>query len=339
MRILIIGGTVFVGRHIAEAAIAAGHDVTLFHRGRTGADLFPSATHLTGDRDADLTALSTGRWDATIDVCAYFPRQVRALADALGGRGGQYLFISSTSAYRSSVPPGFTEDAPLAELEDPASEEFTDQTYGGLKVACERAAIEMFGDADGATVVRPTYVIGPHDTSYRFTWWVERIARGGTVLAPGGAADPIQVIDARDLGSWIVSLAERSVTGVFHAVSPPPPFGFGDLLEAIAAEVAPWGTRLTWIDPDFLVEFGETTETIPLWPGGDSERDINRADPARAYAAGLAPRPISQSIAEIHAAELATPTKPPAGVGLTAEREVKLLAAWHAIQAAGPNQT
>jgi nucleoside-diphosphate-sugar epimerase len=342
MRILIMGGTVFVGRHIAEAAIAAGHDVTLFHRGRTGADLFPSATHLTGDRNEDLSAISgnsAGQWDATIDVSAYFPRQVRSLANALGGRGGQYVFISSTSAYRIPVSPGFTEDAPLAELDDPASEEFTDETYGGLKVACERAAIELFGSTAGATVVRPTYVIGPHDETYRFTWWVERIARGGTVLAPGGAADPIQVIDARDLGSWVVYLVERSVTGIFHAVSPPPPYGFGDLLEAIAAEVAPWGTRLTWVDADFLVEFGESTETIPLWPGGDSEREINTADPARACAAGLAPRPIRQSIAEIHAAELATPGQPPAGVGLTAEREAELLAAWHAIQAAGPNQT
>jgi nucleoside-diphosphate-sugar epimerase len=335
MRILIIGGTVFVGRHIAEAALAAGHDVTVFHRGRTGADLFPSATRLTGDRNEDLSALSTGRWDATIDVCAYFPRQVRQLAEALGGRGGQYVFISSTSAYRSPVSPGFSEDAPLAELDDPTSEEFTDEKYGGLKVACERTAIELFG-ADGVTVVRPTYVIGPYDATYRFTWWVERIARGGTVLAPGGAADPIQVIDARDLGSWVVSLVERWVTGIFHAVSPPPPFGFGDLLEAIATEVAPWGTRLTWVDADFLVEFGESLETIPLWPGGDSESEISTADPARAYAAGLAPRPIRQSIAEIHAAELATPHKPPAGVGLTAEREGELLAAWHAIQAAGP---
>jgi 2'-hydroxyisoflavone reductase len=335
MRILIIGGTVFVGRHIAEAALAAGHDVTVFHRGRTGADLFPSATHLTGDRNEDLSALSTGQWDATIDVCAYFPSQVRQLGEALGGRGGQYVFISSTSAYRSPVSPGFSEDAPLAELDDPTSEEFADETYGGLKVACERTASELFG-ADGVTVVRPTYVIGPYDATYRFTWWVERMARGGTVLAPGGAADPIQVIDARDLGRWVVRTVERSVTGIFHAVSPPPPFGFGELLEAIAAEVAPWGTRLTWVDADFLVEFGESTETIPLWPGGDSEREINTADPARAYAAGLAPRPIRQSIAEIHAAELATAAKPPARVGLTAERESELLAAWHAIQAAGP---
>ncbi len=216
-------------------------------------------------------------------------------------------------------------------------EEITDETYGGLKVAGERAAVELFG-ASQTTVVRPTYVVGPHDYSYRFTWWVERIARGGTVLAPGGEDDPIQVIDARDMGSWIVSLAERSVAGIFHAVSPPPPFGFGDLLEAIAAEVAPEGTRLTWVDPDFLVEFGETAETIPLWPGGDSERDINTADPSRAYAAGLSPRPIRQTIADVHAAELAAGGSLREGVGLTPEREAELLAAWHAIQAAGPDR-
>src|SRR5258705_11931920 len=137
----LLGRIVVGGRHIAEAAIAAGHDVPLFHRGRNGADLFPSATHLTGDRNEDLSAFSSnsaGQWDATIDVCAYFPRQVRSLADALGGRGGHYLFISSTSAYRIPVSPGFTEDAPLAELDNPASEEFTDKTYGGLKGACGR---------------------------------------------------------------------------------------------------------------------------------------------------------------------------------------------------------
>jgi 2'-hydroxyisoflavone reductase len=335
MRILIIGGTAFVGRYITEAAIAAGHEVTVFHRGRTGADLFERATHLTGDRNEDLSALSAGRWDATIDVCAYVPRQVRMLADALGGRGGQYVFISSASAYRTPVTPGFTEDAPLAELDDPATEEVTDETYGGLKVACERVASELFGAAL-VTVVRPTYVIGPRDPSYRFTWWVERIARGGTVLAPGGAAEPIQFIDARDLGSFTVALVERSVTGIFHAVSPRPPFGFGELLEAIAAEVAPPATRLTWVEADFLIEFGESAETIPLWPGGDSERDINTADPSRAYAAGLAPRPIRQTVAEIHAAELASASPRPAGVGLTPEREAELLTAWRAIQAAGP---
>jgi 2'-hydroxyisoflavone reductase len=327
MRILIIGGTVFVGRYITEAALAGGHDVTVFHRGRSGADLFASATHLLGDRNEDLSALSAGSWDATIDVCAYFPRQVRSLAGALDGRGGHYVFISSTSAYKTPVAPGFNEDAPLAGLDDPATEEITDETYGGLKVAGERLAAELFGRT---TVVRPTYVIGPHDNSGRFTWWVERIARGGEVLAPGGAADPIQVIDARDLGSWVVSLVAGSVDGVFHAVSPAPPFGFGDLLEAMAAEVAPPGTSLTWVDADFLLDAGETAETIPLWPGGDSERDINTADPARAFAAGLRPRPVRQSIADVHAAELAAPRPPRPGVGLSADREAELLAAWHA---------
>lgn len=196
MRILIIGGTAFVGRHIAQAGIATGHDVTLFHRGKTGAELFPQATHLTGDRNSDLSALGAGQWDATIDVCAYFPRQVCSLSAALGERGGHHIFISSASAYRTPVAPGFSEDAPLAELDDPATEEFTDQTYGGLKVACERLVTEIYGPAGlaaGATIVRPTYVIGPCDLSYRFTWWVERIARGGVVLAPGDYGDPIQV--------------------------------------------------------------------------------------------------------------------------------------------------
>jgi 2'-hydroxyisoflavone reductase len=328
MRILLIGGTAFAGRHITLAALAAGHDVTLFHRGKTGADLFPQATHLLGDRNQDLSALGSGQWDATIDLCAFFPRQVRSLAGALGGRGGRYTFISSTSAYRTPVAAGFTEDAPLAEIDDPDAETtITEQNYGGLKVACERAAAHLHADA-GVTIVRPTYIVGPYDYSYRLTWWVERIARGGEVLAPGPQQDPIQVIDARDMGAWIVSMAERSVTGAFHAVSPPPPFGFGDLLEAIAAEVAPPGTTLTWLDSEFLIGQGEG-EDLPLWPGADSERDINAADPSAALAAGLAPRPLRQSIAEIHADQLAAPT-PSDGIGITPEREAELLALWHA---------
>ena len=139
MRILITGGTAVVGRHIAQAALDAGHRLTLFNRGRSGPGLFPQAERLTGDRDLDLQALRTGHWDATVDVCGYLPRQVRSLAKALDGRGGHQLFISSTSVYRTPVAPGFGEDAPLAELADPAVEEITAETYGGLKVSCERA--------------------------------------------------------------------------------------------------------------------------------------------------------------------------------------------------------
>jgi 2'-hydroxyisoflavone reductase len=329
MRILIIGGTAFVGRHIAAAALEAGHEVTLYNRGRTGADLFPEATHLTGDRDGSLSALSGREWDATVDVCAYVPRQVQSLAATLNGRGGRHLIISSTSVYRTPAVPGFAEDAPLAELADPETEDVTDETYGGLKVLCERAAAQLHGEAR-TTVVRPTYVIGPHDRSYRVPWWVERIGRGGNVLAPGDPADPVQVIDARDMADWVVALLENSVSGVFHAVSPPPPFGFGDLLEAIAAEVAPPGTTLTWVDSEFLLAAGLDGEILPMWPGGDPESSINAADPAAALAAGLAPRPLRESVADIRAHRVADPAPPSAGIRLDPGREADLLARWAA---------
>ena len=336
MRILIMGGTAFVGRHIAQAALDAGHDVTLFHRGQTGRGLFPAASEILGDRNdeaalAHLSGSVNGNgagWDATVDVSAYLPRQVRALAGALGGRGGQQLFISTASVYKTPVAPGFTEDAPLNELEDPDSAEFSLENYGALKVACERLAADLHGP--GTAVIRPTYVIGPYDRSYRFTWWVTRLARGGRVLAPGDPADPIQVIDARDQATFAVSLLERKQAGTYHTVSPTPPFGFGDLLEAIAARVAPPGTELVWVGKDWLLGQGLNDSALPLWPGGDPESDINAADPAAANAAGLAPRPLSQTIDELQAAEAAAPTPVPDGTGLTAEREAELLAAWAA---------
>jgi 2'-hydroxyisoflavone reductase len=329
MRILVMGGTAFVGRHIVAAALDGGHEVTLLHRGQTGAGLFPQATHLTGDRNESLSALAEGSWDATVDVSAYLPRQVAALAGVLAGRGGHQLLISSASVYRTPVARGFDESAPLAELDDPATEEITAQTYGGLKVACERTALELYGAA-ATTIVRPTYVVGPYDRSYRFTWWVERLARGGTVLAPGDPADPIQVIDARDMATWIVALLEERHSGIFHAASPPPPFGFGEMLAAIAAEVAPADTRLTWVDTDFLLAAGQDDESLPLWPAADTEYDINAADPAAALAAGLAPRPLRDTVADVHAHETRSPTARPDRLGLTAEREAELLDRWAA---------
>jgi 2'-hydroxyisoflavone reductase len=326
MRILIVGGTAFVGRHIAQAALDASHDVTLFHRGTTGADLFPAATHLFGDRNDDLSALAGHSWDATIDTCGFFPRQVRSLATALDGRTSRYVFISSVSAYSTTVPWNYTESAPLAAVSDENATEITNENYGGLKVACEKAATQLFGP--GTTIIRPTYVIGPYDRSYRFTWWVDRLARGGRVLAPGQPEDVIQLIDARDQASWIVSLLERSITGTFHTVNPAPPFGFGQMLAEIAAEVAPAGTELVWVDSVFLVSQGVDGSTLPLWAEGDTEgANLNAASPAAAFAAGLRPRPLKQTVAEIRAAE---PVPPRPGVGLAPERETELLAMWDA---------
>jgi 2'-hydroxyisoflavone reductase len=328
MRILIIGGTAFVGRHIAQAATDAGHELTLFHRGKTGSELFPGASHLTGDRDEDLSALAGGSWDATLDMCAYFPRQVRSLAAALGGRGGRYVFISSVSAYSPSVPRNYDESAPLADVEDLEATEVTNENYGGLKVACEQVAAESFGP--DTTIIRPTYVIGQFDRSHRFTWWVDRLARGGAVLAPGSPDDPIQVIDAADLGTWTISMLENSVTGTFHAVSPEPPFGFGQMLGEIAAEVAPPGTELTWVPSEFLLAAGLDGAALPLWAEGESDgANMSTASPAAAFAAGLAPRPLRQTVADIQA-EDRDPSASPPGIGISPEREAEVLSQWAA---------
>jgi len=326
MRILVIGGTAFVGRHIVQAALDAGHDVTLFHRGLTGAGLFPQATHLTGDRDVELSALAGRSFDATIDVCGYFPRQVHSLAAALGGRGGRYVFVSSVSAYSATVPWNYSESAPLAKITDEDATTITNENYGGLKVACERAASQLFGP--DVTIIRPTYVIGPYDRGYRFPWWVSRLARGGRVLAPGHPDDPIQLIDARDQASWIVSMLERAVSGTYHAVNPAPPFGFGQMLAEIAAEVAPARTELVWVDSEFLVSQGVDGAAMPLWAEGDSDGvNLSAASPAAAFGAGLAPRPLRETVADIRAAE-PIPARP--SVGMSADREAELLARWTA---------
>jgi 2'-hydroxyisoflavone reductase len=328
VHILIVGGTRFIGRHLTATALARGHEVTVFHRGKTGADLFPQATHLLGDRDSDLSALASGRWDATIDTCAYVPRQVHRLADVLADRGGRYVYISSLSVYATPQPPRFTEDAPLIELPDPTVEEVTDATYGGLKVLCERAAAERFGP--GVAVIRPTYVVGPYDYSGRFSWWLHRIARGGEILAPEPGDAAFQVIDVRDMATWIVGLIEQETGGIFHAVSPPPPFSFADLLDQIVAVAGPPGTRLTWVGRSFLLDAGENDVTLPMWPGGDPAGMFEGADPSRAEATGLAPRPLVQTIRETLDHELAHPTPARPDVGLPAEREADLLARWRA---------
>lgn len=320
-----IGGTRFIGRHVVEAALTAGHDVTIFHRGRTGRDLFPEVEHRLGDRDADLSVLADGEWDATVDTSAYVPRQVHELADVLGHRGGHHLFVSSVSAYASPTDPGLTEDGPLAELDDPTIEEVTDETYGGLKVLCERAAVERHGPR--TLLVRPTYVVGPDDYSWRFPFWVARMARGGEVLAPGPGDAPAQVIDVRDMATWMVRLLEQGVGGAFHAASPAPVFTWQQQLTAIAEAVAPPGTSLTWVDSDFVSAAGLPEGSFPLWSGDDPDVWVMAANPAKAYGTGLSPRPL-QDTARDTLAWIRT-VEQPSGIGLDPDREKGLLATWH----------
>lgn len=319
MRILVIGGTRFVGRHVVAAATAAGHDVTLLHRGLHGADLFGDSAHRLADRndaDALAAALAEGEWDATIDVCGYRPSQVSLLADALAGRGGRYVFVSSASVYKPTGP-GFTETGRVFKELQPEPTTVTAETYGPLKVACERVARERFGPV---LVVRPTYVIGPWDHNAGFDYWVHRIARGGEILAPGAPTDPMQVIDARDLAEFVLTSVDNRRDGTFHVVGASAAYTFGELLRDIATGVGAASPVVTWVNNDFLQSAGVTPQALPLWSGGDPVEDLaSTADPAASLAAGLTVRPVGDSARDV----LADGTAPTDF--LTAERETELL--------------
>src|SRR4051794_24142707 len=327
MRILLIGGTRFVGHAMAEAALAGGHDVTLLHR--TATSELPDATHLLADRDGDLSALADGRWDATIDVCAYVPAQVRRLSEALGDRGGHHVFVSTVSVYREPAAAGATEDAPLLDEVADDVEEVTNETYGPLKVACERVAHERYGDA-GLTVVRPTYVVGPRDMTARYPWWPLRAARGGPMIAPGPAEAPMQCIDARDMGAWTIRLAEGRVAGPFPAARPYTTFGA--LLDETVAAVDS-DARLVQVDGDWLVEQGVDGLQLPLWTEGAAEWSLAMAT-ARAEAAGLTHRPFADVVRDTLAWASAHPDQATNDTwGMKPEREQELLAAWQSTQA------
>ncbi len=327
MRILIIGGTHFVGHGMAQAALDAGHDVTLLHRNAT--DELPEATHLLADRNGDLSLLADLTWDATIDVCAYLPGQVRHLHEALGDRGGHHVFISTVSVYQEPATAGADEDSPLFEAAADDVTEVTNQTYGPLKVSCELAAHQAYGDA-GLAIVRPTYVVGPRDATARYPYWVLRAARGGSILVPGPAEAPMQCIDARDMGAWTVRLAEGRITGAYTAARPST--SFAELVEQTVAALD-GDAGLVHVDGDWLVEQGVDGAQLPLWSEGSPELALAMGT-SRAEATGLTHRPFADVVrdtlawANDHPDQATNPA-----LGLTPEREQELLAAWSATQA------
>lgn len=334
MRLLILGGTVFLGRHVAEAALERGHRVTLFHRGRSNPGAVPAAEHLIGDRDGGLDVLAGRSWDAVVDTSGYVPRVVRAAARRLAPAAGHYLFVSSVSAYADIMRPSADESHPLAVLEDPATETITGATYGGLKAACEHAAEEEMPGR--VTHVRAGLLVGPHDTSDRFPYWPRRIARGGEVLAPAPPEHPVQFVDARDLATWMVEVAVRGVTGAFNATGPSRPLTLGDLLtrarDALGAEA-----RFTWVDERFLLDRGVRPWTeLPLWVPM-AEAEFERLDVRHAVEAGLRFRPLEDTVRDTLAWDRATPRETrPARMGLAlsppldSTRETALLTEWHA---------
>jgi 2'-hydroxyisoflavone reductase len=324
MRILFIGGTSFVGRGMAEAALAAGHEITLFHRGKTGADLFPEAEHVLGDRNSDLDRLADRTWDAAIDVCAYVPRQVREVSGTLGDAVDRYCYISSVSAFRPTGAAVVREDSPLwgeDDLEDPATETIDEQTYGPLEVLCEREAEAGFSGR--ALIVRPTYVVGPHDPTDRFTYWVRRAAEGDEILVPGPPEAPAQLIDARDLGSFTIGLLEGGESGPFIGAGPAQPITFAEMvaacMEAVVSEA-----MLIWVDPARLRSLGVEIETqLPIWTD-PAEAELARCDPSKSIAAGLRYRPLADTIRDTLEWDRERGT-PPLRDAITRERERELL--------------
>jgi len=332
MRLLVLGGTKFLGRGIVDAALERGHSVTLFNRGQTNPGLYAEVESLRGDRDGDLSALAGREWDAVIDPSGYIPRIVRASAELLRGAVEHYVFVSSISVYDFPLPGGYDESAPLTPVVEDA-DEVTGEVYGGLKVGCENVVRDVFPGAH--TNVRSGLIVGPHDPTGRFTYWPVRIARGGDVLAPGDPRRPVQVIDYRDLGAWLVHAAEQRVVGDFN-VTGEPTLTMGALLET-CRDVSGSGAELVWMSDEFLLGEGVGPwMELPLWlePG---EEAFLQADVSKAVGTGLHTRPLAETIAATleWAAGGAEPGALASGMqigeaGMRPEREAELLALWRA---------
>jgi nucleoside-diphosphate-sugar epimerase len=320
VRILVIGGTQFVGRGIVEEAVRRGHEVTVFHRGATEPDDLPEVEHVHGDRRTDLASLGRGSWDAAVDTHAYVPGDVRTAADALSGAVSRYVLVSTIAVHRGDVPVPANEESPRHPprfSDDPA---FTAETYGPLKVACEQEAASLF--AGRCLTIRPGYLIGPHDPTDRFTAYVRRATAGGEMVAPPPPDAPFRVLDARDLGVFVVDRLEAGDVDVYGVV------GEQRTMRAAletARDVAAAGTTLTWVSERALAPFEDDVgRWLPLWH--PDEPLAHTVDDSKAVAAGLRRRPLSETVADILAWDAARGT-PPLRCGLPPDREREILEA------------
>lgn len=332
MKLLILGGTIFVGRYLVDAALAHGHEVTLFNRGRTNPDLFPNVEKLYGDRDGNLTALQNRRWDAVIDISGFLPRVVRASAELLAKAVDHYTFISSVMAYRDLSVSNIDESAPVGTLPDETTEEITDKTYGPLKALCERVIEQIFPGR--SLCIRPVVVVGPHDPFDRFIYWVHRVAQGGDVLAPGNPDRCVQILDVRDLAEWLVRLVEADQTGTYNATGPDYPLTMEQMLHECQA-ISGSDARFVWVSEQFLLEAGiqpgvHPRSEMPLWTTETSDiAHIFSVNCDKAVAAGLAFRPLGETIRDTLHWITTLPPDREWHAGMKRDRELKLLQTWH----------
>ncbi|MCK4872521.1 MAG: NAD-dependent epimerase/dehydratase family protein [Phycisphaerales bacterium] len=336
LKLLILGGTGFLGPHTVNRAIARGHEMTLFNRGKSNTHLFPDLEKLRGDRHDDLKALEGRSWDAVIDTSGYVPRHVEATASLLADSVKQYVFISSCSVYADTSKIGMDETAPVIELDEHIVEQVKTMResfayYGGMKALCEQAAEAAMPGR--ATNIRPGLIVGPRDTSGRYTYWPVRIDRGGEVLAPGDGSDPVQYIDVRDLAEWIIKVIEDGTTGIFNAVGPKHPLTMAELLYGIQG-VTTSDAKLTWVDTEFLNEHGVAPWShMPVWiPPVDGYEGFHTTSIARAVAAGLSFRSVAVTAQDTLDWFYGLPPETQQRVKgvFTQERETEVLTAWHA---------
>ena len=338
LNILILGGTGFTGPFQVEYALKRGHKVTLFNRGKRPSPEWPAAVEqLHGDRNTgDLAALKGRKWDVCIDNPTSLPFWVRDAGQVLKGNVGHYLFISTISVYADGSKPGIDENSPLAQYKGKDAMAETQQTlradienlYGPLKALSEAEAHKQFGK--NVTIVRPGYIVGPRDETDRFTYWPHRVAQGGEILVPGDGNDPIQIIDGRDLGEWMIRLAEAGTTGTFNACGPDYPLSMDAMLYGCQA-VTGGGMTLTHVSPAFL---DEQQVGLPIWvPSKDNPyAGYGAVSNERAIAAGLTFRPLATTVQDLLAWFHSLPAERQAklGAGITREKEAELLKAWHA---------
>jgi len=340
MKLLIIGGTKFVGRHLVAAALARDHEVTLFHRGNDSID---SVESIKGDRhnDDDLARLKARRWDVVADTCGHLPRAVRAAAEVLSRSVDRYVFISSQNAYASVSVPGVDETHPRATLTseqldeanaiDTSGQPSYGALYGGLKALCEKAAEEVMPDR--VLSIRPGLIVGPYDYTDRFTYWVARVARGGEVLAPGRPERFVQLIDARDLAEWIVSMAERKATGIYNANRAPEELTMQSVLEECKA-VSDSDASFTWASEDFLLQENVSAwSAMPLWLPEEAAPHLKGfmfINCDKAIASGLRFRPLSETIRDTLTWYQTSRLNEELKAGITSDKEQALLRKWHA---------
>ncbi len=327
MKILLLGGTVFLGRHIVNLALERGHDLTLFNRGQSNPELYPEVETLKGDRDDGLTSLRGRSWDAVIDTSGYVPRVVRESARWAADACDHYTFISTISVYDDLSRAGIDEDAPVGKLEDETVEEVDNHTYGPLKALCEDAVLDTFpGDA---MIVRPGLIVGRYDPTDRFTYWPRRVARGGEVLMPGSLDRKIQFIDVRDLAGWTLKMVEAGRSGTYNATGPEEPLTMIELLEACRS-AAERDVHFTSVSEAFLLEQGVTPwMELPLWMPTPGPMDgLMEVSCRRALDAGLTCRPLADTIEDTLSWVQEEQPGPPYKAGMDPKRELELLRTW-----------